>query len=107
MPGAEGGLITMAATCSRWCGQHAEDPACRSCRLAPLDEGESGEVKLRQALTAVLYELKFYEKEVDASTDLPFSFRLHEARTELHEVITTMRSWAAGHLNELDERKYQ
>ncbi|GAA2349679.1 hypothetical protein GCM10009854_29210 [Saccharopolyspora halophila] len=95
----------MAKTCSPWCDQAADDPACRSCRLAPLGPGETGEAKLRQALAAVLFELKFYEKEVDVSTDLPFSFQVNDTRAELLDTIGAMRGWAETHLNEVEGRK--
>ncbi|MGW1682898.1 hypothetical protein [Saccharopolyspora sp. NPDC002376] len=96
------------ATCSPLCGQFTDDPACRSCRVAVLrDESGSysGTEKLRALLTDVQSEARFYENEVAASSDLPFSWRLLVLRDELLGAITAIQRWAEHRLDALDKKE--
>lgn len=88
--------------------QFADDPACRSCRVAVLRDVSghySGTEKLRTLLDDVLAEARFYENEVAASSDLPFSWRLLALRDELWGAITAIQRWAEHHLAELNKEE--
>jgi hypothetical protein len=92
--------------CSTFCGKYADDPACRTCRLAVLADHSgtvSGIEKFHRLLRDVRSELLFYRKEVSESTELPFSWRVHSAREELFEAIKAMDSWAERHLEDIEK----
>lgn len=90
--------------CSQLCNPGTDDPACRNCRLAPVENFASRDDKLYRVLSDLDHGLKFYLGCLEQSRGLPWSWQIEESLDDLFEEIDKVTSWTRRHLEEVEKR---